>query len=129
MTPMWSDEAKRISDAVNMHSLFDSSHGKYLPISLQDGRPLSNDLYDLHRQAVNATLNKPGRYAILRIPFDGMPIEDAEKWLSLMRKIDDAGFRMTDPDGPAPVLPQTTQDLIRAVGNPAKNVRFARRVD
>lgn len=118
------EAARRVSAAVTMHSMVPDSVGKYTAFSLADGRsPDGNTLYDFYRDAVRHVSLKPGHHAIVKIPVDGMPVQDAEKWLRLMRKIHDAGFRLTDPDTPAPIMPLTDEALKKSLSNPL-NVRF-----
>ncbi len=105
---MYSDEARRCSDAVNL-ALETSGFGKWLAIRLSDGGT-DGEYYDSMSEAIKHQLHE-SQCAYLKVPPDGMGLHEAELWLAAVRKIYDAGFRITDPDANVtPILPYKRED-------------------
>jgi hypothetical protein len=100
MNGTYSDAAKRLADAYNLHRIADINNiGRWLAVRLADG---SNDgtLYDSKRDAVRHQLDE-FLCAYLPISPKTMSYKEAEAYLSFTRKAYDSGFRMPDPDSPS----------------------------
>jgi hypothetical protein len=93
-----SDEARRCSDAVNLHvsALGWEATGKWVAIRLSDGGS-DGTLYDLKRDAVKGQFHEQ-LCCYVSIPPSGMNACSAESYLALHRKMYDAGIRLVDPD-------------------------------
>lgn len=87
-----SDEAKRCSDAVNLHITAAIEQGDimgavnhWIAIKLEDGSsPDNNALYDNKQQAVDHQSN-PKLCCYIKIPPDGMNVKDAAAYLKINR--------------------------------------------
>ena len=112
---MYSDAAKRCSDEINLHTAMNNV-GKYVAIRLSDGGS-DHQAYDTRRDAIRHQLHE-STCAYVRVPVDGMSIEDAEGYLALHRKVYDQGGRFCDPDGPEIVMPNTKEGLTKAILDP-----------
>jgi hypothetical protein len=104
-----SDSSRRAADAVNLHIYAhgDQAFGKWVAIRLSDGGS-DGVLYDSRRDAIRHQFHER-QCCYFRIPPFGQTITpaEAETFLSYNRSIYDAGYRMPDPDAPAPI-PQLT---------------------
>lgn len=97
---MYSDEARRCSEAVNIH-LQTQGHwaiGRWVAIRLSDG---GSDMvmYDKKADAVRHQLHE-FQCAYVCIPPHGMSAKDAEGFLRVTRHMYDKGVRLADPDKP-----------------------------
>lgn len=94
-----SDAARRFADEYNLHRIGDQygSVGKWIAVRLDDG---SSDhvLYDTKQDAIRHQHHNEKFYAFVRIVPTTMNVCDAEIYLGSLRKLYDAGFRLTDPD-------------------------------
>jgi hypothetical protein len=105
---MYSDAAKRCSDAVNL-ALHNEGFGRWLAIRLSDGGTDGNT-YNSMSEAISHQLHE-SQCAYLKITPDGMGQREAELWLAAVRKLYDKGFRITDPDANVtPILPYKRED-------------------
>lgn len=95
---MVTDDAKRCSEAVNIHLRVDHIHaiGKWVAIRLSDGGSDMN-LYDTKEAAVRFQLDE-FQCGYVCIPPNGMSVDDAQRWLDVTRRMRDAGVRIADPD-------------------------------
>jgi hypothetical protein len=102
-----SDAARRASEAINVHisALGHEAFGKWVAVRLSDG---SSDgvLYDHRREAVSHQFHE-SQCAYIRIPPFGQFIQpfEAEAMLTYHRSCYDAGYRVPDPEAPAPIVP------------------------
>jgi hypothetical protein len=94
-----SDAAKRVSDEYNLHKLADpyGCIGKWIAITLHDGSS-DHTLYDRKQQAVQHQHHNEQWYAFIQIKPVTMSTCEAETYLTVMRRVYDAGLRMADPD-------------------------------
>jgi hypothetical protein len=96
MSDQWPDEVKRICDAMNMHTLAGSAHS-YAVFSLQDGRPITNDVYPSRAQARRMANKKTQDHLlILEVQPDGMQPNHAAACLKYERTLISAGVRTPD---------------------------------
>lgn len=110
----WADAAKRCSDEINLHCAM-GNRGKWVAIRLSDGGS-DHQAYDTRREAIRYQLHET-MCTYIQVPADGMPVEDAMGLLAVYRKVYDAGFRFSDPDGPEVILPSTREGLEDALRN------------
>ncbi len=116
-----SDEARRCSDAVNLHvaGLGWDATGKWVAIRLSDGGS-DGTLYDSKRDAVRHQLHEQ-QCCYVAIPPSGMNACSAESYLALHRKMYDAGMRLTDPDARG-----GGGDLLRRITRRDRSAQLAR---
>jgi hypothetical protein len=114
--PQYSDDVKRIANAVTMHA-FAGTAGRWCAFKLQDGTsPDSNTVYDSYDDAVRSMRWDRDRFVYLFIPPDGMDPRAAKAFLTYARNLHDAGYRLPAPDdsmfahATVPVMPLTTTD-------------------
>lgn len=93
----WPDDAKRISDEMNMHALAGSA-GKWAAFRMADGKPVDNTAYPSREDAVRAAGWDRDTTVYLEIQADGMKPEHAQACLDFQRALHDAGFRLPSPD-------------------------------
>lgn len=95
------DDAKRISDEMTLHTLAGSA-GHWAAFKLADGTPKDHTAY--------ATWDEAVRYAgkwdrdetiYLQVQPDGMQPREAESFLKYARFLHDAGHRLPPPDSAA----------------------------
>lgn len=92
----WPDEVKRVCDAMNMHTLAGSAH-LYAVFSLQDGRPITNDVYPSRAHARRMANRKTQDHLlILEVQPDGMQPNHAAACLKYERTLISAGVRTPD---------------------------------
>jgi hypothetical protein len=93
--PNYSDAAKRMSDAMNLHAVAKSQG--WASFALADG---STDLtpYSSWSEAVRFKNWDRDNYLYLEIPPDGMPAHEAECVLKYARALHNAGYRIPGPD-------------------------------
>jgi hypothetical protein len=110
----WADEAKRCSDQIRLHILAGMA-GKWAAIRLSDGGS-DGVAYDTRADAILHQFHER-QCMYIKIPYDSMPVSHAATLLQIHRDIYDKGFRLSDPDGPSPVIPMTMEGLGQAVRN------------
>ncbi len=110
----WADAAKRCSDEINLHCAM-GNIGKWVAIRLIDGGS-DHVPYDKRREAIKHQLHER-QCMYIQVPVDGMPPEHALRMLALHRKVYDAGFRFSDPDGPEVIAPSTMEGMRDALTN------------
>lgn len=110
---LYSDAARRCSDVVNQ-AVVDGHRGKWLAVRLSDGGT-DGVAYDRRSDAVRFQLHET-LCCYVQVPLGGMQPHEAEAFISFHRKVYDAGHRLQDPDGPAPVMPARMEDLARYLG-------------
>jgi len=95
---LYSDSARRLSDAVNLAVSVDGFNifGRWMAARLSDGGT-DGRTYDNKREAVRAQLHET-QCAYLRVPPTGMSAQEAEIFLEFNRRLYDNGYRMPDPD-------------------------------
>lgn len=100
-TLVHSDQAKRMSDEVNMHRCArqEGSIGRWCSFSLQEGES-DHTLYDSKQDAVRHAKHNENRMIFIQISPSGLPICDAEVLINVHRKMFDAGIRLIDRDHP-----------------------------
>jgi hypothetical protein len=94
----YSDAARRLSDAVNVHLLGQGTAvaGRWIAARLSDGGS-DGVLYDTKADAVRHQLHEQ-LCCYVMIPLDGMSPRQAENYLRFNRQLYDAGMRITDPN-------------------------------
>lgn len=106
-TPAYSDAARRCSDVVNS-AVAEGFRGWWIAVRLSDGGT-DGVLYASRDAAIAHQLHE-SQCAYLPVPWDQMTPAEAEAYLTFHRKAYDAGFRLTSPDDPDPVMPLTLED-------------------
>ena len=124
--PKFSDAAKRCSDEVALQVAL-GNVDKYIAIRLADGGS-DHVAYDRWKEAAWYHRNAVGALGVIKVPYDGMPIREAEMWLKVQRKVHDSGFRFTDPEGPDLIMPSTQEQLAAALRD-VTTLRMGRRHD
>jgi hypothetical protein len=103
-------DAHRVADAHNLHVLADRSNvGHWIAVRLADGTS-DGAVYDHRREAVSHQLDEKLCAYIKLHPCMMTPKEGASV-LKFYRVAYDAGFKVTDPEGPEIIMPATTQEL------------------
>jgi hypothetical protein len=95
----WPDPVLRIADEMGMHALAIMAGGErgYAVFSMQDGRPLTHDLYPSRARARQAGEKLTTDYLlILEAQPDGMPFNEAAAVLHYERQLNNAGMRTPD---------------------------------
>lgn len=91
------DEAKRISDAMNLHALA-GMKGKWVCFALADGTsPDGNTVYDTREEAVLFRRWDRDNFIYLQIAPDGMQAKIAQDFLRYARMLHTNGYRLPDP--------------------------------
>lgn len=103
----FSDSARRMADEVNLHiaAIGEAATGKWVAIRLSDG---SSDgvLYDTRKAAILHQVHEKQCLYVCIPPFGTqMTPREAQSFLNLHRSMYDAGYRLQDPDDPAPINP------------------------
>lgn len=104
----YADSAKRCSDQIRLHILAGMA-GKWAAIRLSDGGS-DGVAYDTRPDAITHQLHEK-QCMYIKIPFDSMPVAHAATMLKIQRDLYDAGFRLSDPDGPSLVTPIREEDI------------------
>ena len=93
------DPVKRVADEMNMHAaahVMGEPMG-YAVFSMQDGRPLTHDLYPSRAAARKAGERITQDFLlIIEAQPDGMPLREADAVLKYERTLNAAGFRSPD---------------------------------
>lgn len=111
-TVPFSDDAKRCSDQIRLH-IVAGMQGKWAAIRLSDGGS-DGIAYDTREDAIRHQLHEK-QCAYIKIPWDDMPPEHAERFLAIQRELYDAGFRFCDPEGFGPIIPMNMEDLRNSI--------------
>lgn len=101
-----SDAGRRMSEAHDLARMA-GGQGRWLAIRLDDGRPHGNGaIYDTQEDAVRLVgMAFDELYGYIVIQPGPMPPAHATRMLELWREFKRAGFRLSDPNGPRPILP------------------------
>lgn len=103
----FSDAALRACDNVNLHiaAIGPEAYGKWVAIRLSDGGS-DGALYDTRADAIRHQMHW-SQCCYLMIPPFGVMLtpREAESYLTLHRSMYDAGYRLQDPEQPAPIKP------------------------
>jgi hypothetical protein len=113
----FSDDAKRLADAINLHIHAQGADAFYKIIAfrLQDG---SSDgaLYDNRDDAIRHTRAKPGIWAYAQVDPTGSSPREAESALKWARfTYHDLGARIDSADDPQPIAPLRREVFNRLV--------------
>jgi hypothetical protein len=96
-----SDDAKRISDEMTLHTLAGSA-GHWAAFRLSDGQPKDHTAYVTWADAVkHAGKHDRDETIYLQVQPDGMQPREAESFLKYARFLHDAGHRLPPPDSAA----------------------------
>lgn len=108
------DAAKRISDAMTLHTLAGSA-GKWASFRMSDGRELQpGTAYDSHYDAMRHARWDRDTTVYLEITPDGVPPAEAEGLLRYARTLHDMGFRIPSPDfSYDPTMPLLRADRVK----------------
>lgn len=100
------DAGRRMADAHELARLA-GGQGRWLAVRLDDGRAHGDGtIYDTQADAVrHVGTSFDELYGYVKIAPGPMPPAHATRLLELFSEFKRAGFRLTDPDGPAPILP------------------------
>jgi hypothetical protein len=91
----WPDPVRRVKDEMDFHAV--AGGFGYAAFSMQDGRPLTHDLYPSRRAARKAGERKTGDFLlILEVQPDGMTYREADAVLRYERILNSQGFRSPD---------------------------------
>lgn len=110
---LYSDQARRLSDIMGQ-AASDGHRGKWLAVRLSDGGT-DGVVYDSRADAVRFQLHET-LCCYVQVQTGGMQPHEAEAFIQFHRKVYDAGYRLQDPDGPAPIMPQKMEDLAAFLG-------------
>ena len=115
--PQFSDAAKRLADAINLHihAQGDAAFFKVIAFRLDDGRS-DGALYDHRDDAIRHTRSKPGVWAYAQIQPNGSNPQEAEAALKWARfTYFDLGCRIDSHTDPEPIMPLRREDFGRLV--------------
>lgn len=93
----YSDDAKRMSDEMTMHSLA-GMKGHWAAFRLSDGTPRDHAAYVTRKEAVMAQRWDRDETVYLEITPDGMTPKEAEAFLEWARFLHGQGWRLPDPE-------------------------------
>jgi hypothetical protein len=111
---LYSDAAHRCSDIIRQ-AIVDGHQGRWVPIRLSDGGS-DGVLYDSRSDAVRFQLHET-LCMYVRVPWDDMSPQHAERVLAVHRQVYDAGYRMAAVEGPGGdtereiIMPMNLEDL------------------
>lgn len=98
------DEGRRVSAAVQL-AIAEGCAGRWMAFRLSDGGTDGNR-YATRVEAIHYQLHE-SQCAYLRVPYDNCTPEEATSYLGMVRRLYDAGLRLTDPEAqrrePVPV--------------------------
>lgn len=105
MSLQYSDAARRMSDAVNLHitASGDGAFGKWVSCKLTDGSSDGN-LYDRKEDAIHHAILGSEYYAYVHVTPGGMSPAQAERYLKFTRQLYDMGARVKASDGDRTIL-------------------------
>jgi hypothetical protein len=95
----WPDPVKRVKDEMDMHAIVIQSGGErgYAVFSMQDGRPITHDLYPSRARARQSAEKLTTDYLlILEAQPDGMGFNEADAVLRYERTLNSAGMQTPD---------------------------------
>jgi hypothetical protein len=95
----WPDPVKRVKDEMDYHATVIMAGGDrgYAVFSMQDGRPITHDLYPSRARARQSAEKLTTDYLlILEAQPDGMPYNEADAVLKYERSLNSAGMRSPD---------------------------------
>jgi hypothetical protein len=95
----WPDPVKRVKDEMDMHAVAMQAGGDrgYAVLSMQDGRPITHDLYPSRARARQSAEKLTTDYLlILEAQPDGMTYREADAVLRYERQLNNAGMRTPD---------------------------------
>lgn len=93
----YADSAYRCSDIIRQ-AIVDGHQGRWMAIRLSDGGS-DGVVYDSRSDSVRHQLHET-LCAYVRIPWDDLSPQAAERFLAVHRQVYDAGLRMASVDGP-----------------------------
>jgi hypothetical protein len=98
---LWPDPVKRVKDEMDFHAVArmagDGEQGGYAVFSMQDGRPITHDVYPSRREARRMAEKKTTDFLlILEISPDGMPYNEANAVLCYERALNNMGVQSPD---------------------------------
>lgn len=113
----YSDAARRISDAVQLHLLADAegNSGRWLAFRLDDGTP-DPTLYDSRSDLIRSKGLFAKHWGALKILPMGIPYREAESYLKTSREIADnpnLAWKATDADSPISTTDQMLMPMNR----------------
>jgi hypothetical protein len=114
------DIGKRAHDTIALH-VIGGNVGKWVALRLEDG---SSDgiPYDTRREAIQHQLHEQ-LCCYVKVPPDGMPAEDALRFILINRSLYAQGYRLTDPDMPGePIYPMTDEETLRTILSAGKDI-------
>lgn len=117
--PVYSDAAKRLSAAINLHihAQGDAAYFRIIAFRLDDGRS-DNNLYDNRDDAIRHTRSKPGVWAYAQIHPTGSSPREAESALRWARfTYFELGARIDSGSDAEPIMPNQLADFRRLVGS------------
>lgn len=115
----WSDAAKRLADAINLHVSAQGNEAFYKIIAfrLDDGSSDGN-LYGNRDDAIRHTRSKPGVWAFAQVDPTGSSPREAESALRWARfTYFELGARIDSASDPEPIRPNQLADFNRLVRN------------
>ena len=107
IAPQYSDAAKRLADAINLHihAQGDAAFFRIIAFRLDDGRS-DGALYDSRDDAIRHTRAKPGIWAFAQIQPNGSNPQEAESALKWARfTYHDLGARIDSHGDVEPIMP------------------------
>lgn len=114
------DAGRRASETINFHVLT-GAIGKWAAIKLADGSS-DGTAYDTRADAIQHQLHEQ-LCCYVKVTPDGMPPEDAVRFILINRALYEKGYRLADPEMPGePIYPQTIEEQwawIRGLGDKA----------
>ena len=123
----WPDPVLRVKDEMDFHAVAGGSG--YAVFSMQDGRPITHDLYPSRARARQSAEKRTQDFLlILEVQPDGMTYREADAVLRYERSLNSAGYRTpdsleTEANSGLLSMPRTRQDQRRMArqlvsGNP-----------
>lgn len=105
---MISNAGKRCAEIVTQ-AVADGHRGLWVAIRLSDGGS-DGVIYFSRAGAITHQLHET-LCAYVQVPWDGMSGAEADLYLAFHRRCYDAGFRLSDPSDPEPVMPANLEEL------------------
>ena len=104
--PGFSDAAKRLADAINLHIFAqgDAAFFRIIAFRLDTGES-DSALYDNRDDAIRHTRSKPGVWAYAQVQPTGSNPQEAESALKWARFTYDRGFRINSHSDVEPIMP------------------------
>jgi hypothetical protein len=114
------DIGRRAHDVISLH-VIGGNVGKWVALRLEDG---SSDgiPYDTRREAIEHQLHEQ-LCCYVKVPLDGMPANDALRFILINRALYAQGYRLADPDMPGePIYPTTEEEFLRMILGEGKGI-------